>query len=65
MLPDYSYFLLVLLWHQIMFIAKRKHYAICRKGREAFLTMAGVPIHPTGFLVQRDLWKKGDYKKIA
>lgn len=43
-------------------IAKRKHYAICRKGREAFLTMAGVPIHPTGFLVQRDLWKKGDYK---
>lgn len=44
-------------------IVKSKYYAICRKGREAFLSMAGVPIHPTGFFVQRGLWKEGDYKK--
>ncbi len=39
-------------------------YVICNKGREAFLTMAGVPIHPTGFLVQRQAWINGDFKKF-
>lgn len=44
-------------------ILKRKSYAVCNKGREAFLTMAGVPVHPTGFVVRRSIWKKGNYKK--
>jgi hypothetical protein len=38
-------------------------YHICIKGKEAFLTMAGVPIHPTGFLVNRNEWKKGRFKR--
>ena len=45
-------------------IEKRTNYLICNKGREAFLTMAGVPIHPTGFFVQRIFWKNGKYKKF-
>ena len=44
-------------------MVKRGNYAVCNKGREAFLTMAGVPIHPTGFFVQRTMWKNGNYKK--
>lgn len=45
-------------------IVNRGNYVICNKGREAFLTMAGVPIHPTGFFVQRTLWKNGKYEKF-
>lgn len=45
-------------------VDKKVGYAICNKGREAFLTMAGVPIHPTGFFVQRQAWISGDFKKF-
>lgn len=45
-------------------VTKNRDYAICKKGREAFLTMAGVPIHPTGFFVKRAIWKMGNYKKF-
>lgn len=44
-------------------VVKNSNYAICRRGREAFLTMAGVPVHPTGFLIRRTVWIKGNYRK--
>lgn len=44
-------------------ISKQKNFAICKKGREASLMM-GVPVHPTGFFVEREMWEKGDYKKF-
>ena len=45
-------------------IVKRTQYAICRQGREAFLTMAGVPVHPTGFFIRRTVWEEGNYRKF-
>lgn len=39
-------------------------FTVCRKGEEAFLAMAGVPIHPTGFLVNRTVWERGNFKKF-
>lgn len=39
-------------------------FALCQKGEEAFLAMAGVPIHPTGFLVRKAVWKRGHFKKF-
>jgi len=45
-------------------VEKNTYYAICKKGREAFLTMAGVPVHPTGFFVQRNVWKENSFKKF-
>lgn len=43
---------------------KKENLVIYNKGREAFLTMAGVPVHPTGFLINRMQWKKGNYQKF-
>ena len=40
------------------------NYAICQKGKEAFLAMGGVPIHPTGFLISKIVWDKGCFKKF-
>lgn len=37
---------------------------ILKKGEEAFVTMAGVPLHPTGFLVNREYWQKGNFRKF-
>ena len=37
----------------------KKHYDILNHGEQAFVSMAGVPIHPTGFLVllsRREVW---------
>lgn len=45
-------------------LIKKGAYSICKKGREAFLVMAGVPIHPTGFFVKRTVWKKGHFRKF-
>lgn len=45
-------------------IKKKTNYAICKSGREAFLTVGGIPIHPTGFFVKRDLWRKYNFKKF-
>lgn len=39
-------------------------YEILKKGGEAFVAMAGVPVHPSGFLVNRAYWSKGNYKKF-
>jgi len=44
-------------------IEKKTTFSICKKGRVAFLTMAGVAVHPTGFFVERKEWEKGQYKK--
>lgn len=49
--------------HPVKEINKKEKYVVCNKGRDAFLTMAGVPVHPTGFFVERTLWKNGKYKK--
>ncbi len=43
---------------------KKTGYAICGKGREAFLTLGGVPVHPTGFVVEKKIWKQDNYKKF-
>lgn len=45
-------------------VIKGNYYSICKKGRSAFLTMAGVPVHPTGFFIQRNVWKEGNYKQL-
>lgn len=45
-------------------IEKKTNYAICKSGRDAFLTVGGIPIHPTGFFVERNLWKKYGFKKF-
>lgn len=45
-------------------IDRQPLYSICKKGREAFLTMAGVAVHPTGFIVERKAWKQGQFKKF-
>ena len=51
-----------------MSIADKKRntekYAVLKEGKDAFLTMAGVPVHPTGFLVKRTEWKNGNYKRF-
>lgn len=39
-------------------------FKILEKGKEAFVVMAGVPIHPTGFLINKDQWKKEKYRKF-
>ncbi len=44
-------------------IERQKNFAVCRKGREAFLMM-GVPIHPTGFFVERNIWREKNYKRF-
>lgn len=44
-------------------LERQRNFAICKKGREAFLAM-GVPIHPTGFFVKKEVWKQGNYKKF-
>ena len=44
-------------------IEKQRNFAICKKGKEAFLMM-GIPIHPTGFFVERKTWKRGNFKKF-
>lgn len=45
-------------------VEKKTNYAICKKGRIGFLTVGGIPIHPTGFFVERDLWKTSNFKKF-
>lgn len=45
-------------------VRNQKYFTVCETGREAFLTLGGVPVHPTGFFVERNLWKKGDYKRF-
>ena len=40
------------------------NFVILEKGRDAFLVMAGVPIHPTGFLISKEQWKKENYRKF-
>lgn len=37
-------------------------YHVCRRGYEAIVLLAGIPFHPTGFLIKRELWKE-KYKK--
>lgn len=39
-------------------------YEVLKKGRDAFVAMAGVPVHPTGFLVNREYWKRGNFKRF-
>lgn len=43
---------------------KKGRFAIYQKGKEAFLAMAGIPIHPTGFLISKETWKQGQFKKF-
>lgn len=43
---------------------KNEQFVILKREREAFLTMAGVPIHPTGFLVNRQQWIEGNFKRF-
>ncbi len=45
-------------------IEKKISFAICKKGREAFLTLGGIPIHPTGFFVERTIWNQINFKKF-
>lgn len=45
-------------------MSENADYEILEKGREAFTIMAGVPIHPTGFLVNREYWQAGKYRKF-
>ena len=40
------------------------NYEVLKKGRDAFVTMAGVPVHPTGFLVNREYWQRGNFKRF-
>lgn len=44
-------------------IKRQTNFSVCGKGREAFLMM-GIPIHPTGFFVEKKIWKCGNYKKF-
>lgn len=39
-------------------------YEVLKKGRDAFVAMAGVPVHPTGFLVKREYWQRGNFKRF-
>lgn len=43
---------------------RRGKFAIYPKGKAAFLAMAGVPIHPTGFLVNKRVWSKLHFRKF-
>ncbi len=45
-------------------ISGNANYEVLTGGRKAFVTMAGVPIHPTGFLVNRESWLKGNYRRF-
>ncbi len=45
-------------------ISENTDYEVLEKGKEAFAVMAGVPVHPTGFLVNREYWLKGNFKKF-
>lgn len=45
-------------------IKKHISFSVCKKGKEAFLTMAGIAIHPTGFFVKKSVWEQGNYKKF-
>jgi len=43
---------------------RKGKFAVYPKGRDAFVAMAGVPIHPTGFLVNKITWNKGYFRKF-
>lgn len=43
---------------------RRGKFAIYPKGKRAFLAMAGVPVHPTGFLVSKEIWDKLSFEKF-
>lgn len=45
-------------------IKRQNNVYVCKKGKEAFLVMAGVPIHPTGFLINREYWQKDKFQKF-
>jgi len=38
-------------------------YHICQAGYESTILLAGIPFHPTGFFIKRELWKRGEYRK--
>lgn len=42
----------------------KQEIQIYDKGEEALLMFGGVPVHPTGFFIKTDLWKKGRFKKF-
>ncbi len=42
----------------------QKGAIVLKGGKEAFVTMAGVPVHPTGFLVSKEEWRTGRFRKF-